>query len=76
MHSRNICPLYPSPKDWNSLYTEFVENFIWQFIILFDKAKTSETCIHAESYQLLLSNIINSTEGSPNQTAKQITHNR
>ena len=49
-----------------------MENFIWQFIILLNKAKTSETRIYAEGYQFLLPNIIDNAEGSSNQAKEQI----
>ena len=74
--SRNIDPLNLRPWDWNSLYAEFVENFIRQFIILLNKSKAGEARIHAERYELLLSNVIDDTERGTNQAAEKISHNR
>src|SRR5699024_5711304 len=76
LRSRNINPLNLRPWNWDSLHSEFVDNFIRQFIILLNKSKSGEARIHAERYEFLFPDVVNDAERCANQAAEKVAYNR
>ena len=76
LRSRNIDSLNLRPWNGDSLHTEFAEDFIRQFIILLNKSKAGEACVHAERYEFLFPDIVDDAERGANQAAEKVSHNR
>ena len=76
LRSRNIDSLNLRPWNGDSLHTEFVEDFIRQFIILLNKTKTGKARIHTKRYKFLFSDVVDDTERCTDQATEKVSHNR